>query len=84
MNVVRAWVDTDSNGKYPAECSHPYLFRAAIEGKAMLNLQIKDWAAGYFVCGARSWIAEAKEEGLDWLPDWVWDAVVNQAHSLDD
>lgn len=67
----------------------PQLLRAAIRGKALLNLQIKMWAsmiadrlhiAGYAYVAAME-LLELRRD-FPWLPQWLWEALWKQAWSL--
>jgi hypothetical protein len=81
---VAAFAEWDSSGRLSAMPRDATLFRRAIEGKAMLNWQIKQWAeqveevGGW--CEAAAWgvVAELRAE-FGWLPRWVWAAVYAQA-----
>jgi hypothetical protein len=66
----------DTHGK-AGGTRHPRLARAALRGKRKLNLQIREWAAGYENVGGPLWMAEARAD-FPWLPSWVWKAVERQ------
>ena len=75
VDAVKAFNAIDSLGINPP-CCEPDLLADAWNGKAALNLQIKMWAQGINDGVTALW--ELQEE-YDWLPEWVWEAVVGQA-----
>lgn len=76
---IRVFIDLDSRGKTTLKPNNPQLLADSLDGKKLLNLQIKEWAEGFYDCGAESWVIEAKGS-FPWLPDWVWNAVREQAY----
>lgn len=77
-HTIAAFVDLDSRGSLGEGPVHPRLLRAAILGKRLLNLQIQEWAQGYWYCGGHAWWTLEVEPELPWLPEWVGEAVANQ------
>ena len=75
VSALEAFAALDSCGKR-VPCFEPDVLRNVLAGKARLNMQIKIWAES--VADGLATVAEFKN-AVDWLPDWVWDAVRNQA-----
>lgn len=76
LDAVAYFREWDSTGS-SSGTRHPRLTRAALRGKRKLNLQIREWAAGYENVGGSLWMTEAQGE-FPWLPKWVWKAVEHQ------
>jgi len=57
-------------------CNQPFLLKKALDGKAGLNFQIKQWAEG--IVDGISLLHELQRD-FPWLPEWVWEAVVGQS-----
>lgn len=76
-NTIACFVDLDGRGKLKSNPKHPRLLRAAVLGKRLLNMQIKEWAQDYNqMYGLRRWEIE---ESFPWLPEWVYVALERQA-----
>ena len=85
-DTVRCFAEIESCGRPTAHPREPDDLRKALEGKAALNLDIKQWAgqvadAGLIGQGpALASLEElASDPELSWLPAWVWKAVWEQA-----
>jgi hypothetical protein len=76
-SALQAYVNFDGRGVV-VPCKQPRLLRAVLEGKNLLNFQIKQWAEGYWDCGGGGYYEELQSE-YPYLPEWVWEALVNQA-----
>ena len=57
-------------------CREGDLLRSVLRAKGSLNLQIKQWAEGV---SDGLFLNEEFADSFPWLPDWVWDVVLNQA-----
>lgn len=77
VDAVKAFNALDSMG-FDAPCNQPYLLMKALDGKAALNLIIRQWAAGI---KDGLFLLKEFQDDYPWLPQWVWDAVENQAGS---
>lgn len=83
-DALAAFVSLESSGVAPAAVRHPRVFRAVVEGKALLNWQIKQWAwqvrdaARLAAHVAVSTLFDLRHD-FPWLPEWVWDAVRQQS-----
>jgi len=75
VSALKAFNALDSMG-FNAPCNQPYLLMKALDGKAALNLIVRQWASG--IKDGLFLLAEFRES-YPWLSDWVWDAVANQA-----
>lgn len=72
VDTVTAFVQLESRGA----CNpprHPRVLAAVLEGKKLLNFQIKQWAEG--AADPCCTIPTELREGYPWLPDWVWKAL---------
>lgn len=70
--TVEAFVRAE-NGERGLRPRHPRAWRAAVEGKRLLNWQIKQWAESAAELGAAE--LDDVREAFAWLPAWVWTAV---------
>lgn len=83
-NALQVFVVFESTGQQSEKVKQPRLYKTVLEGKTLLNWQIKQWAdgvrdAGY--CNIYCAFLSLKELQLyfSWLPTWVWNAVWRQA-----
>lgn len=74
-SAVEAFAFKDSHGKN-VPCREPDLLRDVLGAKGYLNMTIKMWAEG-----VAELLFVPREFQIDypWLPDWVWNAVTQQA-----
>jgi hypothetical protein len=79
--TIRCYVDLDGAGRLVGDPQHPRVLRAAILGKRRLNMQIKEWASGYAICGGMHYIETEMLPEMPWLPEWVIDAIVSQYYA---
>ena len=82
LHTVKAFAEYESFGKISGNPKHPRCFRAALEGKAQLNAQIKMWATGYWVCGGKAWLENELKPEYPYLPTWVWNAIQHFAEKI--
>ena len=80
VSALKAFNALDSMG-FDAPCNQPYLLMKALDGKAALNLTIRLWASGI---KDGLFLLEEFRQDYPWLPNWVWNAVANQAGSTGD
>ena len=78
-DAMTAFIERE-NGKV-TESKHFRLLRAALEGKKLLNLQIKQWAAGYIECGGKRFVEELRQD-YPWFREWIFQAVINQGGKI--
>lgn len=77
VSALKAFNALDSMG-FESPCSQPYLLMKAFDGKAALNLIIRQWSEG--IKDGLFCLSEFQQD-YSWLPSWVWEAVRNQAGS---
>ncbi len=75
VTALEAFDAKDSQGK-DIPCREGDTLRKVLCGKASLNLSIKMWSQGV---AEGLYIVDEFIVEFDWLPNWVWDAVRNQA-----
>lgn len=71
-DTVAAFAELESRGVMPAP-RHPRVLAAVLEGKKLLNFQIKQWAEG--AADPCCTIPVELREAYPWLPDWVWQSL---------
>lgn len=71
-DTVAAFAELESRGVMPAP-RHPRVLAAVLEGKKLLNFQIKQWAEG--MADPCVTVPAELRAAFPWLPDWVWRAV---------
>ena len=76
VDTLGAFEAMESRGQPVQGVRHPRLLAAALEGKRLLNWQIKEWADG--MRHGVVVFAEIRQE-FAYLPAWVWQAVLRQA-----
>jgi hypothetical protein len=77
IDTIYAFAQFEDRGETTTP-KHPRVLRAVLRGKAQLNLQIKEWAQGWFDCGGRWWFDNELKPEFPWMPEWVWEAVERQ------
>lgn len=75
VTAIEAFAALDNRGESLPCCQDADL-KQALWGKASLNAQIKMWSE---YVADRTFTVVELVDALDWLPDWVWTAVRNQA-----
>lgn len=75
VSALEAFDAKDSRGK-DMPCREGDLLRRVLRAKGSLNLQIKQWAEGV---SEGLFLIDEFVDDFPWLPDWVWNAVFNQA-----
>ena len=73
-NTILCFAEIDARGKFSEPPREPRLLRTVLEGKKLLNFQIRQWAEGFQEV-PRAEIREA----YPWLPAWVFQAILCQA-----
>jgi len=79
FSPIESFVSFDCTGKY-LPCNDIKTLNKAINGKRNINLQIKIWAEGMADCVLLK--SELREKCIKGLPDWVEDAILNQAQKI--
>ena len=75
VTALQAFNAQDSMG-LNVPCRQPFLFKKALDGKAGLNFQIKQWAEGI---RDGLFLPFEFRNVYPWLPEWVWDSVRGQS-----
>lgn len=83
--ALNCFANKESRGVDPDCCSEPTLYRAAMEGKALLNFHVTQlWSSEIRDCLSLSlfcaWMSVVElAECFPFLPEWVWRNVWNQS-----
>lgn len=86
ISAILAFVRAETHGSIGGITKHPLLLATVFDGKALLNLSIKQWASGVSdaMLMGLGWAVDSVrslKRDMPWLPSWVWRAVWNQAIS---